>query len=191
MKAKRMYHSIRLLLCRSASKRAIYLKKHHVFASIGNNCKWGPWLVPLYPELIKLHDNVSVHKTARLVPHDMVNSFLSRCVPGQEFAVKERLGCIEIMDNVYVAMGSYVLPNVKIGKNCIVSTCSVVNTDVPENTVVAGVPAKPVGRFDMYYAMRKMQSAKATAFKNQELPADIALAEWEQFDKRHKNIAGE
>lgn len=185
MKPARLYHSIRLLLCRTASKRAAYLKKHDLLDGIGENCKWGPWLLPLYSKMIRLHDNVVVHKTARLVPHDMMNNFLSACDPSVDLGHKERLGCIELMDNVYIAMNVTVMPNVRINRNCIISAGSVVATDIPENSVASGIPAKPTGRFDMYMAFRKMGKAQAQPFPNQALPDERAAEEWARFDKRH------
>lgn len=182
---QRIYHSIRLFLIRSVSKRTAYVKKHHIFAEMGENCRWGPWHLPLYSELIKLHNNVAVHKRAVLVPHDMLNGFLMKCAPETDFGSRERLGCIEIMDNVYISMNVVVMPNVRIGKNCIISAGSVVATDIPENSIASGVPAKVTGRFDMFLAMRKLQAKQNPKFKNQDLPAELAAAEWEKFYKRH------
>jgi acetyltransferase-like isoleucine patch superfamily enzyme len=159
MKAKRLIHSIALLFLRSGRKRAAYLKKHHILGGVGNDCYFGPTLLPLYPELIKLHNNVVIHGKVRIVPHDMVNTFLKRAVPGEDFGPRERIGCIEIMDNVYIASGSRIMPNVRINKNCIISADSVVTQDIPENSVVAGNPAKVIGRFDMLVASRLMSKA--------------------------------
>lgn len=184
MRVARMYHSMRLLLCRTAKKRAAYLKRHNLLGAIGENCKWGPWLLPPYAKLIRLHDNVIVHKTAKLVPHDMLNSFLMTAYPGTDFGHREKLGCIELMDNVYISMNVVVMPNVRVNKNCIISANSVVASDIPENTIASGVPAKPTGKFDMFVALRKMGKAQTVAFKNQELPDDLAAAEWERFESR-------
>ena len=189
MKAKRLIHSIALKFLRSGWKRAAYLKKHHVFGGIGENCYFGPTKVPLYPELIKLHNNVIVHRRAVFVPHDMVNSFLKRVVPGEDFGPNERLGCIEIMDNVYIATTSRIQPNVRINKNCIISAGSVVTRDIPENSVVAGNPAKVIGRFDMFVASRLMNKAHSYQFKNQLLPPEIAAAEWDFFMKSRQGSA--
>lgn len=187
MRPARLYHSIRLLLCRKPKKRAEYLKKHNLLGEIGENCKWGPWLLPLYPKLIRLHDNVHVHKTAKLVPHDMLNNFLRTASPETDFGSGEKLGCIELMDNVYIAMNVTVMPNVRINKNCIISAGSVVTSDIPENSIASGIPAKPTGRFDMFLALRKMGKDQTVKFKNQELPDEIAEAEWEKFLRRHEN----
>lgn len=184
MRAERMYHSIRLLMIRKARKRAEYLKKHDVLGGIGENCIWGPWLVPLYPKLIKLHDNVTVHKTAKIVTHDVINGFLKRAKPDFDFGARERLGCVELMDNVYISMNSVVMPDVRINQNCIVSANSVVNTDIPENSIATGNPAKPVGRFDVYMAFRRMNKSQNVKFKNQELDDAIALEQWVKFENK-------
>ena len=189
MKAKRLIHSIALLFLRSGRKRAAYLKKHHIFGYIGENCNFGPLLIPLYPELIKLHNNVIVHRKAVLVPHDMVNIFLKRAVPSEDFGPNERLGCIEIMDNVYIGPASRILPNVRINKNCIISAGSVVTQDIPENSVVAGNPAKVIGHFDMFVASRLMNKAHSYHFKNQHLPPEVAAAEWDLFMKSRQDTA--
>ena len=189
MKAKRLIQTIAMLFLRNGRKRAAWLKKHHVLGGIGENCYWGPTLMPVYPELIKLHNNVIVHGNSRLVPHDMVNVFLKRTVPGEDFGYDERLGCIEIMDNVYIAAGSRILPNVRINKNCIISAGSVVTQDVPENSVVAGAPAKVIGRFDMFVASRLMNKDHSYDFKNQLLPPEIAAAEWDFFMKSRQGTA--
>ena len=189
MKAKRFIHSIALKFLRSGWKRAAYLKKHHILGGIGENCYFGPTKVPLYPELIKLHNNVIVHRRALFVPHDMVNSFLKRVVPGEDFGHNERLGCIEIMDNVYIATTSRIQPNVRINKNCIISAGSVVSRDIPENSVVAGNPAKVIGRFDMFVASRLMNKAHTYHFKNQLLPSEVAAAEWDLFMKSRQDTA--
>lgn len=186
MKAERLYHSIRLFLIKSPKKRALYLKKHNILGAIGEGCYWGPWLVPLYPKMIKLHDNVHVHRSARILTHDILNRFFKECYPDTDFGYKEKLGCVELMDNVYISMKTTINPNVRINKNCIVSAGSVVTSDVPENSIVSGIPAKVVGRFDMFMALRKMSKNQTYQFKNQKLPDSIAEEEWEKFYKKHE-----
>lgn len=48
-----------------------------------------------------------------------------------------------IEDNVWLG-GAIFLPGVKVGKGAVVGAGSVVSRDVPENTVVAGNPAKVI-----------------------------------------------
>ena len=191
MTPNRLYHSLRLLLLRSESKRAEYLKKNKILGGIGDNCRWGPWLMPLYPELIILHDNVLVHKTAHLVVHDMMNNFLKRCMKNVDFGSIEALGPIEIGNNVYVSMNSLIMPNVKIGNNCIISAGSVVTNDVPDNSIVAGNPGEVVGRFDAFVVLRRMTASKNKVFRNQHLPKEVADYAWEQFNKKHQKKEGQ
>ncbi|WP_059105290.1 sugar O-acetyltransferase [Shouchella shacheensis] len=49
-----------------------------------------------------------------------------------------------IGENAWIGSSSSILPGVTIGDNAIVAAGAVVTKDVPENTVVAGVPAKVV-----------------------------------------------
>ncbi|MHA8068824.1 sugar O-acetyltransferase [Aquirufa ecclesiirivi] len=54
------------------------------------------------------------------------------------------LEAILIRENAWIGAGAIILPGVTIGKNSVVAAGAVVTKDVPENTVVAGVPAKIV-----------------------------------------------
>jgi putative colanic acid biosynthesis acetyltransferase WcaF len=49
---------------------------------------------------------------------------------------------IAIKSNTWIATGSYILPNVTIGKNCVVAAKSLVAKSVEDNLVVGGNPAK-------------------------------------------------
>lgn len=51
-------------------------------------------------------------------------------------------GAPRIGDYVYVGHGSIVAGGIKIGNNVFVGSLSLVNKDVPDNAVVAGIPAK-------------------------------------------------
>lgn len=51
---------------------------------------------------------------------------------------------IVIKRNAWIGAGATVLPGVTIGENSVVAAGAVVSRDVPPNTVVAGIPAKPI-----------------------------------------------
>lgn len=187
MRAQRLYHSIRLLLIRNPIGKANYLKKHNILGGIGNNCSWGPWLLPLYPELIILHDNVHIHKTSRIVTHDFLNRFLTIRDSSGDYGFGEKLGCVELMNNVYIAMNVTIMPNVRIGNDCIISAGSIVTSDIPDNSLAAGNPARVTGRFDLFAALRKMSKAQTVEFKNQEITKEIADREWNRFRNKRES----
>lgn len=51
-----------------------------------------------------------------------------------------------IEDNVYLAPGCAVVGDLTIGKNCAIGTNSVVTKDMPENSVVVGIPGHIISR---------------------------------------------
>lgn len=185
MRPVRFYHSCRLLMCRTSRKRAEYLKRHNILGGMGENCYWGPWLIPLYPELIILHDNVHVHKTAKIVTHDLLNRFLTTRDPSIDYGHPEMVGCVELMDNVYISMNVTIMPNVRVGRDTIVSAGSVVTSDIPSNSIASGNPAAPTGRFDIFSALRRMRKSQTYEFENQKISREIVDKEWERFRRRH------
>lgn len=57
-------------------------------------------------------------------------------------------GPVIIEDNVWIGEGVAIMPNVKIGRNTIIGTNSVVTKNIPENSVVGGVPAKVIRKLE-------------------------------------------
>lgn len=55
---------------------------------------------------------------------------------------------IVLKKNVWVGIGATILPGVTVGENSIVGAGSVVTKDVPDNTIVAGNPAKFFKKID-------------------------------------------
>ena len=55
-------------------------------------------------------------------------------------------GQVVIGDDVWIGANAVVLPNVSIGRHCVIAAGAVVTKDVPDGCVVAGVPAKIIKR---------------------------------------------
>ena len=55
---------------------------------------------------------------------------------------------VVIGENVWIGSNATILPGVTIGDNSVVAAGAVVTKDVPENTVVVGVPAKAVKKIN-------------------------------------------
>ena len=53
-------------------------------------------------------------------------------------------GDVYIGANCFIGIASIILPGVHIGNNCIVGTGAVVTKDFPDNSIIAGNPAKRI-----------------------------------------------
>jgi acetyltransferase-like isoleucine patch superfamily enzyme len=126
---------------------AEYLKLHGGFRSIGNNCSIHWYTNIPDPYLVSIGNNVQLSNCS-LFGHDGSIAMLNRA-----YNVNlDRVGKIDIKDNVYIGHGAIVLPGVTIGPNALVAAGSVVTTDVTEGSIVAGVPAKMIGNVDKLVA---------------------------------------
>ncbi len=81
---------------------------------------------------------------------DNVSVSADVCVLTADHLLREPLGPgrtrpVVIGDFAFVGTRATVLPGVTIGRGAAVAAGAVVTRDVPPNTVVAGVPAKPIG----------------------------------------------
>lgn len=65
------------------------------------------------------------------------------CILAQNVSIAGKDGGAPVLkDWVYVGHASIVLGNVTIGNNAYIGALSLVNKDVPDNAIVAGIPAK-------------------------------------------------
>ncbi len=137
-----------------ASKKAEYLKTHHIFSYIGNFVRFQPRIVPFYPELIKLHDNVFIARNVHFETHDTIHSVLNSAgIANIRFP--EFVGCIKIMGNCLIGSDVTILYRTRIGRNVIVGSGSLVTRDLASDSVYAGVPAKRIGSFEDFVSKRQ------------------------------------
>lgn len=81
------------------------------------------------------------------------------CVIGQgvtigasePYASSQPNRCPRIGDNVYVAAGARLLGDIRIGNDVVVGAGAVVTRDVPDGSIVAGVPARVIGHVEPGY----------------------------------------
>ena len=99
------------------------------------------------PYLITLRENCRISSNVTFISHDGgLHAF--RDLNGYENVVK--YGRIEVGDHSFVGAGSTIMPGVKIGSRCVIGAGSVVTKDVPDRTVVCGVPARIICTLDEY-----------------------------------------
>jgi acetyltransferase-like isoleucine patch superfamily enzyme len=138
------FKSLYLKMCRpSGFEYAEYQRKWGGYFSIGDNCAIWPYTNVTNPEYTRLGNNVML-TNCTILGHDGSIAVLNMAY-GKKL---DRVGKVDIKDNVFVGHGAIVLPGVTIGHNSIVAAGAVVTKDIPEHSIVAGVPAKVIGNTD-------------------------------------------
>ena len=191
MSLKRIAYTVLLYFILDPKKRADFLRKHAVFRSIGDNCIIQERKVPLYANLIKIGNNVILASNVLFVTHDATHSVINRMESRKNpKTLKENIGCIEIGNNVFVGCNTTILSNVRIGNNVIIGACSLINKDIPDNTVVAGVPGRIIGTFDDFIKKKEateQNSNRRNHIGGNDITRDYQELLWDNFDKEHQN----
>ena len=94
-----------------------------------------------------------------------------KCAGFTEGKFIQKYGKIEIDDNCFIGANCIILPNVYLGKNCIVGAGSVVTKSFPENSVIAGVPARKI-KSTKEYAL-KVLSEQPTGWNMEKFTNDF------------------
>ena len=89
--------------------------------------------------------------TRSLVEHDCVLEEGVEIGPGATLAGRVHVGA-----NTWIGTGASVRPRIRIGRNSIVGAGAVVVSDIPDDVIAVGVPAKPM-------ADRTPSSVRSTA----------------------------
>lgn len=130
---------------------ADYLRMHGGLHRIGALCEINMNVTITDPAYVCLGRNVHL-SGCTLFGHDgsvgMVNAAL-----GLEL---DRVGKVDIRDNVFIGHQAVILPGVTIGPNAIVAANAVVSSNVPAGVVVGGVPARVLCTLDEWVDRVKM-----------------------------------
>jgi acetyltransferase-like isoleucine patch superfamily enzyme len=89
-----------------------------------------------HPFLLEIRDHVIISAGVKILTHD--TSFT--VVGGRDLAAEVVIG-----SNLQIGENAIILPGVTIGNNCIIGANSVVTRNIPDNSIVAGVPARIIG----------------------------------------------
>jgi acetyltransferase-like isoleucine patch superfamily enzyme len=93
---------------------------------------------------IVIEENVGISPNVMIIDNSRKPGDIIR--PSKE--QKLEIGTVHIGADSWIAYGACVLPNVTIGRHCIIGALSVVNRDIPPYSVAVGSPAKVVKRYD-------------------------------------------
>ena len=121
-------------------------------AQIGNNCSLLGGLASFNsaePYLVRLGDDVTITQGVILVTHDGGTRVFRNNTPAWGKGTV-KMGPIDIGNNVFVGVGSIILPNTRIESNVVIGAGSVVTKNVPANVVAAGVPARVLCTIEEY-----------------------------------------
>ncbi len=134
---------------------ADFLRKHGGFRAIGKNVSINAESDISIPALVSIGDNVRFAKCTLLCHGGEVNMI------NRAYGLRlDKVGKIEIGDDVFIGHGATIMPNVVIGSRCIVAAGAVVTRDMPSGVVVGGVPARVIGSLDeMVARLREINEA--------------------------------
>ena len=119
--------------------------------NIGENCEIRNGVYfSSEPYLITIGNHVRINAGVEFVTHD-----------GGVWVLREKsiianrenitlFGPIKVGNNVHIGSRAIIMPNVKIGNNCIIGCGAIVTKDIPDNSIVAGIPAKIIETIDEY-----------------------------------------
>lgn len=135
----------------------------------------GVILDPSHCWLIEIGNNVTLAPRVHILCHDAST---------KGFLGYTKIGRVSIGDNVFIGAESVVLPGVTIGNNVIVGANSTVTHNVPDNTVVAGSPARVLCTLDEYLNKERNRMESAPVYGE-----DFTLRQNVSMEKRAQQKA--
>jgi sugar O-acyltransferase (sialic acid O-acetyltransferase NeuD family) len=119
-----------------------WLTAIHPRAEVDPSAKIGPGTVIFAGAIVQADAVIGAHaivNTGATIDHDCTIGDFAHIGPGVHLA-----GGVRIGQGAFLGIGSSVVPGVRVGEWSTVGAGAVVTTDIPDRTVAAGVPARPL-----------------------------------------------
>lgn len=100
------------------------------------------------PYLISIGNHVRMSRGVQFITHDggvwVIREMAKKGLVDSKLQDIDLFGRIVVGNNVSIGINVTIMPGVTIGDNVIIGAGAVVTKNIPDNTVVAGVPARPI-----------------------------------------------
>jgi acetyltransferase-like isoleucine patch superfamily enzyme len=93
---------------------------------------------------ITIEENVIIGPNVMIIDNTRIPGDIRVSIKDQ----KLKIGRVHIGADSFIGYSACIMPNVTIGKRCVVGALSVVNGDIPPYSLAVGSPARVVKRFD-------------------------------------------
>ena len=144
----------------------------HIYGKV--NWSTEPWI-------ITLGKNVFITDGCKFITHDGGTLLFRNQQPDLDITKP-----IVVGDNVYFGNNVIVLPGVTIGNNVVIGAGSIVTKNIPDNSVVAGVPAKIIKTSEEYFRKIKLESNHLGELSGK--AKDDALKKYYKYSGKTKGI---
>lgn len=137
-------------------KKLLIQKYQKLGLKVGRNCDFVS--IPDFssePYLISIGNNTTISYECAFITHDASTRVIRVLPPPIGNPETSMYGTISIGNNCFIGARTTILPNVTIGDNCIIGACSLVNRDIPSNSVAAGNPCRVICTLDEYINKHK------------------------------------
>ncbi len=118
-----------------------YLRRHGGLHAVGERCSIQANVVFTDPAYVRIGHNVHL-SGCTIFGHDGVVNMLA----GLGDRLVDKVGPVTIGNDVFIGHQAVLMPGVRVGNFCVVAAGAVVTADVPDGSVVGGVPARVIGR---------------------------------------------
>lgn len=157
-KIRRAIIQFKMVSIRNGWKKAEFLKKKNIFHHIGEHSFYQSTYLPAEPFLVSIGNNVAISAGVRLITHSAAHVIFDKEDNTNEYICRH--GKVEIGNNVYIGADVIINMGITIGNNVIIAAGAIVTHDIPDNSVVAGVPAKIIGTYSDTKKKHKEYSEK-------------------------------